>query len=86
MRQFIAIAEKELELYYRHVALYGGPNDRDPKSISDPPKVIHCPNKTTSLTARELSEDEESSQYLNCEGDAMLSEDLTSCDEGADEN
>ncbi|XP_042028918.1 uncharacterized CRM domain-containing protein At3g25440, chloroplastic-like [Salvia splendens] len=86
VRQFIAIAEKELELYYRHVALYGGPNDRDPKSILDPPKVIGYPNKTTSLAARELSEDEESSQYLNCEGDAMLSEDLTSCDEGADEN
>ncbi|KAL6582124.1 hypothetical protein OROMI_006138 [Orobanche minor] len=35
VRHFIAIAEKELELYYRHVALYGDPNDRDPKSILD---------------------------------------------------
>lgn len=29
VRRFIAISEKELELYYRHVALYGDPNKRD---------------------------------------------------------
>ncbi|KAK9127266.1 hypothetical protein Syun_016063 [Stephania yunnanensis] len=28
VRRFIAIAEKELELYYRHVALYGDPHTR----------------------------------------------------------
>ncbi|CAH9091027.1 unnamed protein product [Cuscuta epithymum] len=33
VRRFIAIAEKELELYYRHVALYGDPSDRNPHSI-----------------------------------------------------
>lgn len=33
MRHFIAIAEKELELYYRHIALYGDPNDRNPISV-----------------------------------------------------
>ncbi|KAL3833325.1 hypothetical protein ACJIZ3_008061 [Penstemon smallii] len=38
VRRFIAIAEKELELYYRHVALYGDTNDRDPKSILDLPE------------------------------------------------
>ncbi|XP_023526219.1 CRM-domain containing factor CFM2, chloroplastic [Cucurbita pepo subsp. pepo] len=37
VRRFIAIAEKELELYYRHVALYGDPNDRNPLSILDLP-------------------------------------------------
>lgn len=37
MRHFIAIAEKELELYYRHIALYGDPNDRNPLSILDSP-------------------------------------------------
>lgn len=37
VRRFIAIAEKELELYYRHVALYGDPNDRNPLSILDFP-------------------------------------------------
>ncbi|XP_010542750.1 PREDICTED: uncharacterized CRM domain-containing protein At3g25440, chloroplastic [Tarenaya hassleriana] len=35
VRRFIAIAEKELELYYRHVALYGDPNNRNPLSILD---------------------------------------------------
>ncbi|KAK4431194.1 putative CRM domain-containing protein, chloroplastic [Sesamum alatum] len=40
VRRFIAIAEKELELYYRHVALYGDPNDRDPKSILDHRRTI----------------------------------------------
>ncbi|XP_027119806.1 uncharacterized CRM domain-containing protein At3g25440, chloroplastic isoform X6 [Coffea arabica] len=35
VRRFIAIAEKELELYYRHVALYGDPSDRNPNSIFD---------------------------------------------------
>ncbi|XP_039007404.1 uncharacterized CRM domain-containing protein At3g25440, chloroplastic-like [Hibiscus syriacus] len=37
VRHFIAIAEKELELYYRHVALYGDPNNRNPISILDSP-------------------------------------------------
>lgn len=37
VRRFIAIAEKELELYYRHIALYGDPNDRNPISIFDGP-------------------------------------------------
>ncbi|KAM1797760.1 hypothetical protein ACFX12_031906 [Malus domestica] len=37
VRHFIAVAEKELELYYRHIALYGDPNDRNPISILDSP-------------------------------------------------
>ncbi|WCJ41336.1 RNA-binding CRS1 / YhbY (CRM) domain protein [Euphorbia peplus] len=37
VRRFIAIAEKELELYYRHIALYGDPNDRNPLSILEKP-------------------------------------------------
>ncbi|KAI3697177.1 hypothetical protein L6452_29995 [Arctium lappa] len=32
-RHFIAIAEKELELYRRHIALYGDPADHNPKTI-----------------------------------------------------
>ncbi|KAH0635781.1 hypothetical protein KY289_035696 [Solanum tuberosum] len=35
VRRFIAIAEKELELYYRHVALYGDPSNRSAYSILD---------------------------------------------------
>ncbi|XP_073153559.1 CRM-domain containing factor CFM3A, chloroplastic/mitochondrial [Henckelia pumila] len=45
VRRFIAIAEKELELYFRHVALYGDPNDRDPKSILNQPRRKDKPNK-----------------------------------------
>ncbi|KAL4327040.1 hypothetical protein HN51_034219 [Arachis hypogaea] len=37
VRRFIAIAEKELELYYRHIALYGNPNDRNPLSVLEGP-------------------------------------------------
>lgn len=37
MNRFIAICEKELELYYRHIALYGDPNDRNPLSILERP-------------------------------------------------
>ncbi|KAK7845999.1 uncharacterized CRM domain-containing protein At3g25440, chloroplastic [Quercus suber] len=41
VRRFIAIADKELELYYRHIALYGDPNDRNPISILDEPRKAH---------------------------------------------
>ncbi|XP_027354664.1 uncharacterized CRM domain-containing protein At3g25440, chloroplastic isoform X2 [Abrus precatorius] len=37
VRRFIAIAEKELELYHRHVALYGDPNNRNPLSMLEGP-------------------------------------------------
>ncbi|KAJ9189193.1 hypothetical protein P3X46_000519 [Hevea brasiliensis] len=37
VRHFITVAEKELELYYRHIALYGDPNNRNPLSILDSP-------------------------------------------------
>ncbi|OIW08676.1 hypothetical protein TanjilG_03352 [Lupinus angustifolius] len=39
VRRFIAIAEKELELYYRHIALYGDPSNRNPLSMLDGPSV-----------------------------------------------
>ncbi|XWS13215.1 hypothetical protein CRYUN_Cryun36dG0018500 [Craigia yunnanensis] len=39
VRHFIAIAEKELELYYRHIALYGDPSNRNPISILDSPTI-----------------------------------------------
>ncbi|KAL8262749.1 hypothetical protein R6Q59_024098 [Mikania micrantha] len=48
VRHFIAISEKELELYYRHIALYDDPADHDPKTVisganegmTEPKKVI----------------------------------------------
>ncbi|XP_073283229.1 uncharacterized protein [Primulina huaijiensis] len=62
VRRFIAIAEKELELYLRHVALYGDPNDRDPKSIlnqprrKDEPRNKNYPVKKNNSTAGDGSE------------------------------
>ncbi|KAF8402295.1 hypothetical protein HHK36_013247 [Tetracentron sinense] len=38
VRRFIAIAEKELELYYRHVALYGDPSCRSSYSAFASPR------------------------------------------------
>ncbi|KAK1393450.1 hypothetical protein POM88_012506 [Heracleum sosnowskyi] len=32
VRRFIALDEKELELYYCHIALYGDPSNRNPNS------------------------------------------------------
>ncbi|KAK4804211.1 hypothetical protein SAY86_004028 [Trapa natans] len=46
VQRFIAIAEKELELYYRHVALYGDPNSRDPIKILDVPGSMESRNMT----------------------------------------
>lgn len=40
VRRFIAISEKELELYYRHIALYGDPNNRNPLSLLDNPSTV----------------------------------------------
>ncbi|CBI36688.3 unnamed protein product, partial [Vitis vinifera] len=48
VRRFIAIAEKELELYYRHIALYGDPSDRNPTSIFD------SPSKYTNESGKEM--------------------------------
>lgn len=60
MRHFIAVAEKELELYYRHIALYGDPNNRNPLSILDCPtnylKESQNPEKQTdALSCDEVS-------------------------------
>ncbi|KAG8655455.1 uncharacterized CRM domain-containing protein At3g25440, chloroplastic isoform X3 [Manihot esculenta] len=60
VRHFIAVAEKELELYYRHIALYGDPNNRNPLSILDCPtnylKESQNPEKQTdALSCDEVS-------------------------------
>lgn len=97
VRRFIAIAEKELELYYRHVALYGDPSDRDPKSVLDHPEAKHGPKTVGLLTAQEslkylssssatgFADEELSDCYLDSEGDDMLSEDFVSSGESSDE-
>ncbi|GAV92329.1 CRS1_YhbY domain-containing protein [Cephalotus follicularis] len=63
VRHFIAIAEKELELYYRHIALYGDPNDRNPTSTADGPtndtqessKLKMPGNESNNLTINDFS-------------------------------
>ncbi|KAL3641676.1 hypothetical protein CASFOL_012491 [Castilleja foliolosa] len=80
VRRFIAIAEKELELYYRHVALYGDPNNRDPKSILDKPRTKGGPKKVkpvdddaVSAITGESYVDKEVSEYKDeriCSDDA----------------
>ncbi|KAK8281358.1 hypothetical protein V6Z12_D09G233300 [Gossypium hirsutum] len=55
VRRFIAIAEKELELYYRHVALYGDPNNRNPISILDSPTREDKETETLEKDSHDLS-------------------------------
>ncbi|KAG8484421.1 hypothetical protein CXB51_022835 [Gossypium anomalum] len=55
VRRFIAIAEKELELYYRHVALYGDPNNRDPISILDSPTRENKETQTLEKDSHDLT-------------------------------
>ncbi|CAJ2679082.1 unnamed protein product [Trifolium pratense] len=70
VRRFIAIAEKELELYHRHVALYGDPSNRNPLSILDGPS-------RSSMEKRNYGEKnhDSSSYYLSeTEADSSQSE------------
>ncbi|EYU24124.1 hypothetical protein ABFS82_04G133000 [Erythranthe guttata] len=92
VRRFISIAEKELELYYRHVALYGDPNNRDPKSILDQPKTS---GKLEIMNNNVVEDEIMSSGDLSCEDDDdsdMFSDDYSSssssssCDEKTDES
>ncbi|KAH1089504.1 hypothetical protein J1N35_016761 [Gossypium stocksii] len=55
VRRFIAIAEKELELYYRHVALYGDPNNRNPISILDSPTRENKETQTLEKDSHDLT-------------------------------
>ncbi|MBA0857828.1 hypothetical protein Goshw_017891 [Gossypium schwendimanii] len=55
VRRFITIAEKELELYYRHVALYGDPNNRDPISILDSPTRENKETETLEKDSHDLT-------------------------------
>ncbi|RDY12687.1 putative CRM domain-containing protein, chloroplastic, partial [Mucuna pruriens] len=68
VRRFIAIAEKELELYHRHVALYGDPNNRNPLSMLDGPskeKGNHgIQDKNTDYFSASLSETEADSTQM----------------------
>ncbi|XP_020598090.1 uncharacterized CRM domain-containing protein At3g25440, chloroplastic-like isoform X2 [Phalaenopsis equestris] len=55
VRRFIAIAEKELELYYRHIALYGNPNTRNADFVYDQERK-RLPN-TKNMVSRFVAEE-----------------------------
>ena len=89
VRRFIAIAEKELELYYRHIALYGDPNNRNPLSVLDGPngdsmkKQNHGIHEQRNL---ELSSDYFSAHLSETEADSTEMELSETEDNFGDEN
>ncbi|KAI4372731.1 hypothetical protein MLD38_010930 [Melastoma candidum] len=96
VRRFIAIGEKELELYYRHIALYGDPNCRNPMSILEGPGNNTYPSgklaiqdKRTTRTSKDEDEDEEDDIGILSEdsySDSFSSLSDISADEDEDEN
>ncbi|CAI0543574.1 unnamed protein product [Linum tenue] len=79
VRRFIAIAEKELELYYRHIALYGDPNSRNPISILDgPPQDSRDLGKRSYDSARDFGTD------ADCSSEEALSEEMETDFDDAD--
>ena len=90
VRRFIAISEKELELYYRHVALYGDPNTRNSDLVYDNKGEKPCSMETgisdpgkednTHTTNGDISE-EPSDSELDSEDDMVTGDELDSDDE-----
>lgn len=81
VRRFIAIAEKELELYYRHVALYGDPNDRNPNSILDKPRSAGKFAEAKSIKGDSYSNSDDCSQTDSMGEGISESEDLSEYDD-----
>lgn len=92
VRHFIAILEKELELYYRHLALYGDLNDRNPMSIFEghEQKYFEQPQKKLEpdmesdrleLELSEIEDETESNDFSDLESDQ---EDLSCSSEDDD--
>ncbi|KAL5719697.1 hypothetical protein ACHQM5_012442 [Ranunculus cassubicifolius] len=82
VRRFIAIAEKELELYYRHVALYGDPTERDSYSVSTTPINSITPNNMYEESFSSNSDDdstdlEDNQQLLSDDDDDSNDSDLS---------
>ncbi|XP_062107837.1 CRM-domain containing factor CFM9, mitochondrial [Humulus lupulus] len=94
VRRFIAIGEKELELYYRHIALYGDPNDRNPISVLDGPrKDTEKPNEfgkekndcfSTGLNLIEMEANSMESNLSRMDGDGFESEGLSPLESDSD--
>ncbi|KAK1314618.1 putative CRM domain-containing protein [Acorus calamus] len=78
VRRFIAIAEKELELYYRHIALYGDPTTRNSyPSFTDNDE---CDSDGSGEEARKR---ETTKEIIESIGD-FLSSDLSELDDDSD--
>eukprot|EP00268_Persea_americana_P017761 TRINITY_DN185_c2_g1_i4.p1 TRINITY_DN185_c2_g1~~TRINITY_DN185_c2_g1_i4.p1 ORF type:complete len:449 (+),score=96.31 TRINITY_DN185_c2_g1_i4:35-1381(+) len=99
VRRFIAISEKELELYYRHVALYGDPNSRDSnsacidqrKSSIDPGKLEFVQDENIDSTANgfstdisETETDSEIEELSRSEVDSAGEEEISESEFGSD--
>ncbi|CAL0303339.1 unnamed protein product [Lupinus luteus] len=66
--------EKELELYYRHIALYGDPNNRNPLSMLDGPRT-EADSTEMELSETEDNEDENlSMNESDSEEDSILND------------
>lgn len=73
VRRFIKMAEKELELYYRHIALYGDPNNRNPMSILDKPTKVNQESRKLNMLERK-SKDSTDQELSELEDDLSTSE------------
>ncbi|KAI3826741.1 hypothetical protein L1987_00794 [Smallanthus sonchifolius] len=88
VRHFIAISEKELELYHRHIALYGDPADHNPKTaISGSSEGTVEPKNVVGIdsTSDELSENEDDYDDDDDDDDDMALSDMNSTDESCTE-
>ncbi|KAK8921377.1 hypothetical protein KSP39_PZI019999 [Platanthera zijinensis] len=74
VRRFIAVAEKELELYHRHIALYGDPNTRNSDFVygserENCGKTLSEPLDGSNLNDKESSSDETDSDFKDFSSD-----------------
>nr|XP_043610930.1 uncharacterized CRM domain-containing protein At3g25440, chloroplastic isoform X2 [Erigeron canadensis] len=95
VRHFIAISEKELELYHRHIALYGDVADQNPNTIisggnedtREPKKVVAVGNTEDCLSENDDKydddddEDDMSQSDMNFTDDSNSGSELDSCNE-----
>ncbi|KAJ8493952.1 hypothetical protein OPV22_015673 [Ensete ventricosum] len=90
VRRFIAISEKELEIYYRHVALYGDPNSRNADLVYGDGKqgphvrISEMPRSTENIKVNSTSHDA-SARLFDEENFSSTGDDDTSDDNSDDE-
>ena len=96
VRHFIAIAEKELELYHRHIALYGDPAQRNPNTISsgaseasegtgEAKKAFAIDNTSDESLATEDDDEDEDNGDADHHMSLFLSESSTDTDDSSTE-